>query len=77
MLSLICFSESKKEKHWINYLQISFHQLHFPCSMFNANIHFGLAGMEQEEVRSTALGIKWLSQEHHYPHQPFHFLWPR
>lgn len=77
MLSLVCFTESKKEIQWMNYPQISFHLLRFPCSTFTANKHFRLAGMGQEEVRrSTALGRKWLSQEHHYPHQPFHFLWP-
>jgi hypothetical protein len=44
--------------------------------MSTANKHFGLADMGQKAVgRSTALGRKWLSQEHH-PHQPFCFLWP-
>ena len=74
MLSLVCFTESKKEVPWINYPQISFHLLHFPCSMFNANKHFGQADMRQKAVgRSTALGKKWLSEECH-THQPFHLL---
>ena len=46
--------------------------------MFTANKHFGLADMGQKAVgRSTALDRKCLSQEHHYPDQPFHFLWPQ
>jgi len=46
--------------------------------MLTANKHFGLAAMAQKAVgRRTALDRKWLGQEHHYPHQPFHFLWPQ